>query len=172
VVALLLLAGGGTWLATRDTDGGTTATPPTTTTATTTTAAPPAEPTTTAEQTTTTQAPTTTTEAPTTEPDVVTAAEVSRFVTDYYALLPGDPQTAYGLTGPTLQDASSRGNYQSFWKRFDDVVLGPVTATDGSLVATAQVTFVEDGEEQVEQHEFTLVEAADGTLLMDRDIPV
>ena len=51
-----------------------------------------------------------------------------------------------------------------------DGMLGPVTATDGSLEATAQVTFVEDGEQQVEQHRFTLVEGADGTLLMDVDV--
>ncbi|SSC24223.1 Protein kinase, partial [Klenkia terrae] len=171
LVAVLVLAGGGTWLALRDTGSGTAAAPTTTTATTTTDAPPPAvAPPTTAEQ--TTSAPPTTTEAPTTEPDVVTAAEVSQFVTDYYALLPDDPDSAYGLTGPTLQGVSSRGNYKSFWKRFDEVVLGPVSATDGSLVATAQVTFVEDDEEQVEQHQFTLVEGPDGTLLMDRDIPL
>ncbi|GAA4300493.1 hypothetical protein GCM10023162_01310 [Klenkia terrae] len=170
-LAVLVLAGGGTWLALRGTGSGTAAAPTTTTATTTTDAPPPAvAPPTTAEQ--TTSAPPTTTEAPTTEPDVVTAAEVSQFVTDYYALLPDDPDSAYGLTGPTLQGVSSRGNYKSFWKRFDEVVLGPVSATDGSLVATAQVTFVEDDEEQVEQHQFTLVEGPDGTLLMDRDIPL
>ena len=42
----------------------------------------------------------------------------------------------------------------------------------GSLVATAQVTFVEDDEQLVEQHRFTLVEGPDGTLLMDEDIAV
>ncbi len=106
------------------------------------------------------------------EPDVVTGAEVSQAITSYYALLPDDPDAAYGLTGPTLQGVESKGNYKRFWKRFDDVVLGPVSASDGSLVATAQVTFVEDGQQLVEQHQFTLIEGADGTLLMDQDIPV
>ena len=172
VLAVLVLAGGGVWLALRNTDDPTTAAPPSSTAAGTTTSAvpPPVDPTTTAEATTT--APPTTTQAPTTEPDVVTGAEVAQAITDYYALLPGDPQTAYGLTGPTLQGISSRGDYQAFWRLFDQVVLGPVSATDGSLVATAQVTFVEGGEEEVEQHQFTLVEGTDGTLLMDEDIPL
>ncbi|MEI4273243.1 serine/threonine-protein kinase [Klenkia sp. LSe6-5] len=179
VVVLLLLVGGGTWWATRGTDGPTTASPTPTTTS---VAAPPADapvPTTTGqttpEQTTapTTPAPT---EAPTGQPEVVTAAEVSQAITDYYALLPDDPRDAYRLTGPTLQGVISEKGYRDFWKQFDDVVLGPVTATDGSLVATAQVTFVEDDEddggEQVEQHRFTLVEGPDGRLLVDEDIAV
>ncbi|SDO85246.1 Protein kinase domain-containing protein [Klenkia soli] len=172
VVLLLAFAGLGVWLGVRDQDAGTTAAPATTTATRATTETPPATTTGTTTAQTTTEAPPTTTEAPTTEPDVVTAAEVSQFVTDYYAMLPGDAKDAYALTGPTLQGVESRGGYQSFWKRFDDVVLGPVTATDGSLVATAQVTFVEDGEQQVEQHQFTLVEGADGTLLMDSDVAV
>jgi hypothetical protein len=104
---------------------------------------------------------------------VTTAADVSRAVTDYYALLPGDPQTAWGLTGPTLQGVISRGGYISFWKDFREVRLGPVTADEGSLTASAQVTFVDrQGAEQVEQHRFTLVVGADGRLLMDSDVAV
>ncbi|SCX39906.1 Serine/threonine protein kinase [Klenkia marina] len=174
VVVLLLLVGLGAWLGLRNRDAGTTAAPASTTTP---VAAPPAAPTeqTTAEQS-TTQAPSTTTatttEAPTSEPEVVTAAEVAQAITDYYALLPDDAKDAYALTGPTLQGVIGEKGYRDFWKGFDDVVLGPVSATDGSLVATAQVTFVEDDEQLVEQHRFTLVEGPDGTLLMDEDIAV
>ncbi|QNG37288.1 protein kinase [Geodermatophilaceae bacterium NBWT11] len=165
LVLVLLLVAGGVFLVTRPDDASTTTADPTTS-APATSAAQPVAPT---EDPTTEAAPTT--EA-TTEPteDVVTAADVATAIEGYYALLPGDPQTAYGLTGPTLQEASSRGDYTSFWNRFDDVVLGPVSATDGSLEATGQVTFVEDGEEQVEQHRFVLVEGADGALLMDVDV--
>ena len=91
-------------------------------------------------------------------------------ITSYYALLPQDPQTAYGLTGPTLRAAASRGNYIAFWNRFSSVTLGPVSATDGSLTATAPVTYVEDGVSLPERHTFTLVRGDDGRLLIDSDV--
>jgi hypothetical protein len=98
-----------------------------------------------------------------------TAADVRNFITGYYGLLPGNPEQAYGLTGPTLRAAASRPNYIAFWHRFSAVRLGPVTATDGSLVGHATVTFVENGSPQTEQHTFTLVRGNDGQLLMDSD---
>jgi hypothetical protein len=99
----------------------------------------------------------------------VTAADVRNFITSYYAMLPGNPQQAYDLTGPTLRNAESRDNYIAFWHRFSSVQLGPVTATDGSLVAHATVTYVEDGRPEPEQHTFTLVRGDSGRLLMDSD---
>jgi serine/threonine protein kinase len=98
-----------------------------------------------------------------------TAADVRNFVTGYYALLPGNPERAYALTGPTLQSDESRSNYIAFWHRFSAVRLGPVTATDGSLVAHGTVTYVENGAAKPEQHTFTLVRGQDGRLLMDSD---
>jgi hypothetical protein len=99
----------------------------------------------------------------------VTAAGVRNFVTGYYDLLPGNPAQAYDLTGPTLRAAESRSNYIAFWHRFSDVRLGPVNATNGSLVAHGTVTFVENGSSQTEQHTFTLVRGDGGRLLMDSD---
>jgi hypothetical protein len=96
---------------------------------------------------------------------------VRNAITGYYALLPGNAAQAYDLTGPTLQAAESRSNYIAFWNRFSSVRLGPITATDGKLVATGQVTYVENGAPQVEQHTFTLVRGQDGRLLMDSDRP-
>jgi serine/threonine protein kinase len=97
------------------------------------------------------------------------AAEVERAIRSYYALLPQNPQTAYDLTGPTLRAAESRSNYIAFWNRFSSVTLGPVSATDGSLTATASVTYVENGVRKPEQHTFTLVRGNDGQLLVDSD---
>jgi hypothetical protein len=90
-------------------------------------------------------------------------------ITSYYALLPQNPQTAYDLTGPTLRAAESRSGYIAFWSRFSDVQLGPVSATDGSLRATARVTYVENGVAQPEQHTITLIRGTDGRLLIDSD---
>ncbi|WP_166503378.1 serine/threonine-protein kinase [Modestobacter italicus] len=97
------------------------------------------------------------------------AAEVRQAITSYYALLPQDPQSAWDLTGPTLRGAESRGNYIAFWNRFDSVTLGPVSATDGSLTASAPVTYVENGSTLPEQHTFVLVRGEDGQLLIDSD---
>jgi hypothetical protein len=96
---------------------------------------------------------------------------VRTFVTGYYGLLPGNPEQAYDLTGPTLRAAESRSNYIAFWHRFSDVRLGSVTATDGSLLAHASVTYVENGAPTTEQHTFTLVRGDGGRLLMDSDRP-
>jgi serine/threonine protein kinase len=123
-----------------------------------------------------------TTETPATQPETTptttpagvvegSAAEVEQALSSYYALLPQDPQTAYDLTGPTLRAAENRGNYIAFWNRFSAVTLGPISATDGSLTATAPVTYVEDGEPlPVEQHTFTFVRGDGGQLLVDSDV--
>src|SRR4051812_12203910 len=97
------------------------------------------------------------------------AAEVEQALTSYYSLLPQNPQSAYDLTGPTLRAAANRGNYIAFWNRFSDVTLGPVSVDEGSLTATAPVTYVEDGRTLPEQHTFVLVRGDDGQLLIDSD---
>jgi hypothetical protein len=124
----------------------------------------------------TTQSPTATSSsaAPTTAPPPAVAApapatDVRGFITGYYAMLPGNAAQAYDLTGPTLRAAESRGNYIAFWNRFSSVRLGPVSTTDGSLVAHGTVTYVENGTPTTEQHTFTLVRGSNGQLLMDSD---
>jgi hypothetical protein len=94
---------------------------------------------------------------------------VEQALTSYYALLPGDPAAAWERTGPTLRAAESRPNYLRFWGKFSAARLGPVSASDGSLTATAPVTFIEDGESKPEQHTFVLVRGDDGRLLIDSD---
>ena len=104
-------------------------------------------------------------------PEPGSAAEVQQALTSYYALLPGDPETAWERTGPTLRAAEPRADYFRFWNRFSSVALGPVSASDDSLTATAPVTYVEDGARLPEQHRFTFVRADDGQLLVDSDRP-
>jgi hypothetical protein len=112
---------------------------------------------------------------PTTPPPEgpATAAEMEQFVSDYYALLPGDPDSAYERTGPTLRGISSRGDYRAFWSAYRSVTLGSVQADEGALAVDAQVTFVDrDGDTFPEQHRIQLTEGPDGELLVDSDIPV
>ncbi|WP_222262269.1 serine/threonine-protein kinase [Modestobacter marinus] len=129
----------------------------------------------TTEQTTSSSAPPTTTEpSPPPAPAPDTAAEVQQAVTNYYALLPDDPEAAWEQTGPRLRaQVGGRGDYIAFWSRFRSVELGAVQAQDGSLVATAPVTFrEEDGSVSAERHEITLVRDDDGRLLIDYDLAV
>jgi eukaryotic-like serine/threonine-protein kinase len=102
------------------------------------------------------------------------AAEVRQAISSYYALLPDDPQAAWERTGPRLRAAvGSRGDYVAFWSRFSSVELGAVQAQDGSLVATAPVTFRgTDGGVSTEQHQITLVRGDGGRLLIDYDLAV
>jgi hypothetical protein len=101
----------------------------------------------------------------------VTAAEMEQFVTDYYALLPENPDAAYERTGPRLRAAISARNYAGFWSRYQDVTLSDPQAVEGELVVNARVTYVEqDGDTLPEQHRIELVETEDGQLLIDRDV--
>jgi serine/threonine protein kinase len=141
-------------------------------------------PTPTPSPTTQTSAPSTSESAPSTPPSTTpppsstdsasgsasgSAAEVRQAITSYFALLPQDPQSAYDLTGPTLRSVESRGDYIAFWNRFSAVTLGRVSVDDGSLTATARVTYVENGAQLPEQHTFVLVRGEDGRLLIDSD---
>ncbi|UZJ25477.1 serine/threonine protein kinase [Rhodococcus antarcticus] len=128
----------------------------------------------------TTTAPSTTTAAPSTPPPAATpqsrgasspvlAADVRQALTSYYALLPGNIAQAYALAGPTLQ-AQGYPSYRDFFAQFTSVTLGTITAQDGSLTATANVTFTRPGgAPQSETHQMTLVPGNDGQLHLDVD---
>ncbi|HEV7725778.1 MAG TPA: serine/threonine-protein kinase [Modestobacter sp.] len=100
-----------------------------------------------------------------------TAAEMEAFVAQYYALLPGEPQKAYGLTGPKLQAAiGGPGDYAGFWSAYSQVTLISPQASEPEQVVTADVRFVEkDGDVVEERHRIELVEGPDGQLLVDLD---
>jgi len=108
-------------------------------------------------------------------PEPGSAAEVEQAITSYYALLPGNAEAAWEFTGPRLRAevGNEQARYLGFWSAYSDVTLGPVSAEDGSLEATAPVTFVgTDGSVDNEQHQISLVRSDDGRLLIDYDIPV
>jgi serine/threonine protein kinase len=91
------------------------------------------------------------------------------FLAGYHALLPGNTQAAWALTGPDLRRDESYANYQAFWRRFRSVSLGDVQV-QGPTSATGELTFTAaDGSTSRELHRFTLVRGPDGTLLLDRD---
>ncbi|MGY1709421.1 serine/threonine-protein kinase [Geodermatophilus sp. SYSU D00758] len=130
-----------------------------------------------------TQEPGTQEPAPTTEPPPSTegttppadALSVARTTLDaYYALLPGDPDAAYALTGPYLQSVAGQDYYRGYWEPWAEVELAGVRDAarqdDGTVVATTEVRFTgDDGSDQTELHEVRLVPDGDGGWLVDLD---
>jgi hypothetical protein len=113
--------------------------------------------------------PTTTAAPPADDPGTV----AEQTLAEYYTRLPGDPDAAYAMTGPTLRAAASPGYYRDFWSPWaevDLVGLRDVDEEDGAVTATSEVRFTRaDGSSQVELHEVRLTQADDGRWLVDLD---
>ncbi|WP_409331209.1 serine/threonine-protein kinase [Trujillonella humicola] len=184
LVLLLLLGGGVTWLASGpDGDGGATADPPASSA--TPSSEDPDAPQGTGDEDApaspgegTPDPPTPAESTPTTSPPAAPAEpaeEVRQILEQYYALLPGDPESAYELTGPTLRAQVGYGSYSGFWGTWAEANLLGVrdVAVDGDrITATTEVEFLRSGERQVETHAVTFVRADDGRLLVDLDVAV
>ncbi|WP_199589138.1 serine/threonine-protein kinase [Blastococcus sp. TF02A-26] len=109
------------------------------------------------------------------EPPPDPAAEVQQTLEQYYALLPGDPESAYALTGPGLRSLVSYGSYSGFWSTWAAVQLldvRDVTDQGDRITATTEVQFSRSGETQVETHSVEFVRGEDGRLLVDLDVAV
>lgn len=184
LVLLVVLAVLGGWLALRDGDGGTPSADPTgsgTTGAPTSESADPTtEPAPTSEDTggqtseqTTEAAPTTEAEEPASDPAADPATEAQQTLEQYYEYLPGDAESAYAMTGPSLQSQASFDYYRDYFGRWDEVSLLDVRDVDDQgdrITATSQVEFVRTGERLVETHAVTFVRGEDGGLLVDLDV--
>ncbi|GAB3321191.1 hypothetical protein GCM10027451_42450 [Geodermatophilus aquaeductus] len=184
LVLLVVLAALGGWLALRDGDGATPSADPTgsgTTGAPTSESTDPTtEPAPTSEDTggqapeqTTGAAPTTEAEEPPADPATDPATEARQTLEQYYEYLPGDAESAYAMTGPTLQSRASFDYYRDYFGRWDEVSLLDVQDVDDQgdrITATSQVEFVRTGERLVETHAVTFVRGEDGGLLVDLDV--
>ena len=88
---------------------------------------------------------------------------------DYYALLPGDLDTAWGRLTERYQrtTATNRSTFESFWGDVDAVSASKVSG-DSPGSATATITYeFDDGRVFVERTAYDLVED-DGVLKIDR----
>jgi serine/threonine protein kinase len=107
--------------------------------------------------------------APADAPEAVAEDTLS----EYYALLPDDPDAAYELTGPTLRDAASRDYYRDFWSPWSEVELAEVRDVeeqDGVITATTEVRFTrDDGSAEIELHEVRFARSDDDRWLVDLD---
>ena len=98
-----------------------------------------------------------------------TSRELADAVEDYYALLPGDLDSAWGRLTPRYQTttAKNRSTFDAYW---GDVERVRATDADGSPPETAEATITyrfDDGRVFVERTRYGLVED-DGVLKIDR----
>jgi serine/threonine protein kinase len=81
-------------------------------------------------------------------------------VTDYYASLPSDPETAWAQLAPSYQEEIGRDTYFGFWETIDSV---SVDATEPVGDGQVDVTLTYDGAEQ----EVRRISVADGLIVAD-----
>ena len=123
-------------------------------------------PTTTPPPTTTTPPPTTSTPPPTSaQTGPPTAEQLTKAITDYYALLPGDTKAGYALLTDRFRSEKSPTfeSYDSFWSGYQQVEVSDAVGTPPSLVE-ATIRYVRnDGRVIVERTAYAMLE--DGGVL-------
>lgn len=85
------------------------------------------------------------------------------FLTNYYALLPGNTTAAWPQMTQAYQDSVAHGfaNYQSFWSQYKQVTVSGVTATGtNTVVADIHYTY-KNGTTTTERTTFGLTKNGD-----------
>ncbi|MFT4165539.1 MAG: protein kinase [Microlunatus sp.] len=93
----------------------------------------------------------------------ISAAELTKAVTDYYALLPDDTDAAWERLTPAYQSKTGgRKSYDSFWNSIDSVSVTSVKGT-GATSVEAAITYVAKSGDATssERRSFTLVKDGD-----------
>ncbi len=101
----------------------------------------------------------------------MTASTMQRFVSDYYALIPGDLHTAFGRLGPGLQQQGFDA-YQNWWSRFSSVNVTPLSANPAARTVRIRLSAVSAGSGHVanDTEQLTLITTPDGRgLLIEAD---
>jgi serine/threonine protein kinase len=111
---------------------------------------------------------TTTTSASESEP--AAAGDPTQAVTQFFASVPGDLQSAYAQTSPRFQaEFPYEERFAFFWNQFSDVQIDNVEA-DGDTTALVDITYIRpDGSSETERHRITFVPGENGALLLDQD---
>ncbi|AXB48423.1 serine/threonine protein kinase [Amycolatopsis albispora] len=89
-------------------------------------------------------------------------------VSDYYALLPGNLETAYGLLSDRMKQARapSFGSYAAFWGQMSAVQVSDISVTGNNTVSATVVYTRSGGGTERERHTYTLVPSG-GKWLID-----
>ena len=99
------------------------------------------------------------------------ATGAARTVADYYALLPGNTRSAWGMLGKDAQaEAGGYDGYVGFWRTVDDVSVRAVSA-DGDVV-TAQLTYTTDRGREKETRQLQVERTGDDWLITEDLGPV
>jgi serine/threonine protein kinase len=98
-----------------------------------------------------------------------TAGQLQDAVAGYYALLPGNLDQSWRLLGPDLQKAGY-GSYTKFWGGFKSVRAQVLQANPARMTVRVIVVYSTGNRRPfAELHELTLIQGADGKLLINRD---
>jgi hypothetical protein len=102
------------------------------------------------------------------QPGQPTAAQLERFVRDYYALLPGQPAAAWAMLGERARAASDGyQNYVNFYNSLESVSFAePPVAVDRRTVRAALRFVPKSGGQTVERYQFTVEPGPNGNLIM------
>lgn len=112
--------------------------------------------------------PTTQTPSPTPTTTEVSAAELTKAVADYYALLPGNTDAAWDRLTPAYQNKTGgRKSYESFWNSIDSVKVTSTKATGANTVEAGLTYDEKGGSTSSERRSFTLVKS-DNVLKIDQ----
>jgi serine/threonine protein kinase len=98
------------------------------------------------------------------------AGTMTRFISDYYRLMPANKAEGWRRLGPGLRRIGY-DSYTSFWSTVRSVSVSNLRASPAGSTVTATVVFVmNDGRTSTERHAFALVTTPDGTgLLINKD---
>jgi hypothetical protein len=128
-----------------------------------------AQPTDEAEETTDGGSPTTAATSTTADTEPAATEDPVQAVTDFFALIPGDLESAHQLTSPGFQSEFPLERFAGFWDDFSNVQIGNVVAEDDST-ALVDITYVRPGgASETERHRIRFVRGDDGRLLLDED---
>jgi hypothetical protein len=79
----------------------------------------------------------------------VSTDSAEQFVTDYYALLPDNTDSAWALLSPEMQAAiGSVGDYEAFWNTVASVQVDDTTSAGVNSVDVTLTYVTENGSEQ------------------------
>lgn len=97
----------------------------------------------------------------------MTAPAMRQFVQNYYALIPGDLQTAFGQLGPGLK-AQGFNAYRAWWSQFSSVSITPVAEDPAAGTVTIRLSAVRaaNGGVAADTERLTLIKSPDHAHLL------
>lgn len=96
----------------------------------------------------------------------VSTGSPEQFVSDYYALLPGDTETAWQLLSSDMQaEVGSYADYEGFWSTIDSVTVDDTASVDADTVEVT-LTYTTDGTSEQEVRQIELAKQGDGFVIV------